>query len=766
MIFLNFKTGLLIFFISSLAACGGGGGGDAANAPPVASFIATPGSGLAPLIVSLSASVSSDSDGQISSYSWDFGDGQAGSSVTTSHTFTSSARYSIMLTVTDDKGASDTSSQTIDVFSSMVNLNGSVHSAAGSMADSDVNDPGASYTANDRPDQAQLISNPVTLGGYLNEANTGPDGPSFASGDRSDFFRVSMAANQSITVNIADFNAADINTNDLDLFLYYDDGAIDVLNPDFSSVGVGQTESITVSESRDYVIEVYAYSGYTNYALVVGQQSAASLTTDRLVSTDDFVPGEVIVRLKDSYLTNSSLTPSTMQTSAVRATGLGLRHKAGAEGKAMLFGLGDTQNRQASFKALGITSAKAGYRARTFHSALPEKQLKLDTLQVIKALRKRKDVLYAEPNYIRQAKQIPGDSYYDLQWHYPLINLPSAWDVSTGVSDVIVAVIDTGVLLNHPDLHEQFSADGGYDFISSDTISQDGEPGIDANPDDPGDSSIGSSSFHGTHVSGTIAAVTNFAPGGSGVAGVAPGVKIMPLRVLGNGGGSSHDVAQAVLYAAGLSNDSGIVPNTKADIINLSLGGSVPSQEEQDAYTAARNAGVVIVAAAGNESSSAPSYPAAYDGVISVSAVDINKQLAPYSNFGDRVDVAAPGGDGARDVNGDGYPDAVLSTAGDDSNGSIDYVYKFSQGTSMATPHMAGVVALMKSVYSGLTPGDVDGALRNSNEPITQDLGDIGRDDLFGYGLIDARRAVDVATRLALGITPEMLLLLAYLPPH
>ncbi|NOX43968.1 MAG: S8 family serine peptidase, partial [Gammaproteobacteria bacterium] len=313
----------------------------------------------------------------------------------------------------------------------------------------------------------------------------------------------------------------------------------------------------------------------------------------------------------------------------------------------------------------------------------------MDTLQVIKALRLRKDVLYAEPNYLRQAKQIPSDQFYNLQWHYPLINLPSAWDVSTGSSNVIVAVIDTGVLLQHPDLLGQFSAYGGYDFILNDAISQDADPGIDVNPDDPGDSNVGSSSFHGTHVAGTIAAATSFVAGGTGVAGIAPGVKIMPLRVLGNGGGTAYDILQAVRYAAGLSNDSGTLPPQKSDVINLSLGGGGFSQVEQDVYSLARNAGVIIVAASGNENSGVPSYPASYNGVISVGAVDINKQRAPYSNFGASVDVAAPGGDTSGDINGDGFVDGVLSTAADDSGGNIDFVFKFFQGTSMATPHMA-----------------------------------------------------------------------------
>jgi len=137
--------------------------------------------------------------------------------------------------------------------------------------------------------------------------------------------------------------------------------------------------------------------------------------------------------------------------------------------------------------------------------------------------------------------------------------------------------------------------------------------------------------------------------------------------------------------------------------------------------------------------------------VISVSAVDINKQLAPYSNFGATIDVAAPGGNTGRDINGDGYSDGVLSTVGDDSGGGMDFVYKFYQGTSMAAPHVAGVVALMKSVHSGLTPADVDNLLGRGE--IVEDLGAAGHDNQFGYGLIDALKAVEEAKFLATGGT-------------
>lgn len=368
-------------------------------------------------------------------------------------------------------------------------------------------------------------------------------------------------------------------------------------------------------------------------------------------------------------------------------------------------------------------------------------QLKRDTLRIIRELNKRDDILYAEPNYYRRAYFTPNDAYYINQWHYPLINLEQAWEITQGQNTVIVAVIDTGILSQHPDIQGQLVTDG-YDFIKDKNYSLDGD-GYDSNPEDPGDQSQGGrSSFHGTHVAGTVAAATNNT---AGVAGVAGNVKIMALRTLGRGGrGTAFDINQAILYAAGLSNDAGTFPTQKADIINMSLGGGGYSANDQDTIDAARAAGVIIIAAAGNEATSSRSYPAAYDGVVSVSAVDANKDLAPYSNYGSTIDVAAPGGDTSRDTDGDSYPDGVLSTSGDDTSGdSIDFVYSFYQGTSMASPHMAGVAALMKSVKPDLSPSDLDIWLFSGN--ITEDIGNPGPDNDFGNGLIDAYKAVSEA---------------------
>lgn len=347
-------------------------------------------------------------------------------------------------------------------------------------------------------------------------------------------------------------------------------------------------------------------------------------------------------------------------------------------------------------------------------------------------LRAHPAVEFAELNYIRRATAVPSDTFYNLQWHYPQMQLPQAWDVTKGSANIVVAVIDTGITA-HPDLNDRDSG-LGYDLISIPSIALDGN-GIDSNPSDPGDQNNqdGSSTFHGTHVAGTIGAETN---NGQGVAGVDWNCRLMHLRVLGNGGGSDFDIAEAIRYAARLPNSSGVLPAQRANVMNLSLGGPGFSQNNQNAVNSARAAGVTVIAAAGNENSSQPSYPAAYAGAISVSAVTFNKAKAPYSNFGGTIDVAAPGGDLGADDTGDGYADGVLSTLPDESNGTFSFV--FYQGTSMAAPHVAGLAALLLSLNPALSPDQVEQIL----ESTAGDLGTPGFDAVFGNGLVNAFAAV------------------------
>jgi len=278
---------------------------------------------------------------------------------------------------------------------------------------------------------------------------------------------------------------------------------------------------------------------------------------------------------------------------------------------------------------------------------------------------------------------------------------------------VHVAVLDTGYR-PHADLTKQFV--GGHDFITDAAIAADGD-GRDGDATDPGDATGAGecgkgepayqSSWHGTQVAGSIAVSTG---NGVGVAGVAFNAKIVPLRVLGKCGGYSSDIADAIIWASG-GIVGGIAQNDRpARVINMSLGGGGPCDRTmQDAIDSARSRGAVVVVAAGNENADARnSTPANCAGVITVVATDRAGGRAYYSNFGEAVDIAAPGGD-VRSAGG-----GILPTLNSGATGPRTDSYGFYQGTSMAAPQVAGVVALMLSRNPALTPDQIEDTLKST----------------------------------------------------
>lgn len=496
-------------------------------------------------------------------------------------------------------------------------------------------------------------------------------------------------------------------------------GLVTALAPGSSSVtatsvvDVGKSDGITITVTASPTVGTISgslsvvASGAGVAARGAALAARARPLADPAPAPAEIVPGEVIVRFVDGLRVAS---PATLEAAGVRLQAV---------------------------RPLAVPNATL-YRAAGSDRAA--------TFALVAALRARPDVLYAEPNLVLRAFATPGDPSYADQWHYPAIGLPAAWDVTTGSADVVVAVGDTGILhagdassATHPDLVGRVLP--GYDFISDPGVANDGG-GRDPDPYDVGDEPWGQSSYHGTHVAGTIGAATD---NGVGVAGVDWSAKILPVRMLGVGGGSLVDIVEGTLWAAGIPVAGVPVNPTPAHVINLSLGGTAPcssfTQEAFDRIAAEAPNAAIVVVAAGNENADAGyATPANCGGVIAVGATDLRDHRAPYSNYGSRIDVMAPGGDLTADRDGDGSPDGVLSLSRDDATETFDYLLQ--NGTSMAAPHVAGVISLMKALEPDLSLTAALAALTSTANPLTASACGRPSGGDCGAGLIDAAAAI------------------------
>lgn len=603
-------------------------------------------------------------------------------------------------------------------------VQGSIVVAAGSIVDSDINNPSNANVSNNSASEAQAIPSFAVLGGYVNQAMQGDNGPLFVSGDPSDYFSIYLYDGQSIVLEIHDLDSAD-----LDLYLLDSTGQL-VLD---SSVSTSANESLLAPFEGEFQLLVEAFSGASSYSLRTEQTVNIDSSGFRL--SDDFVPNELIIsyRQADMYKQQAQNPDSTLNR-------LDLTLMAGQANRPMRMSYDNYEiSQQFSDQASSNFETPDIHARHQFVDS--ENDDKYRTLLAIKMMNNDPEILFAEPNLIIKGTAVPNDPRYIEQWNYPLLELPAAWDVTTGSSDIIVAVVDSGVLSQHPDLSANLIA--GYDFISEISNALYGD-GIDPDAEDLG------SSYHGSHVAGIIAAQSN---NGIGTSGVAWQTSIMPLRVLGNSGGNLYDTTQAIRYAAGLSNDSGQLPARPADIINLSIGGTgyCPSSY-RDVLSEARQNDILIVAAAGNDNSQSNRFiPANCNDVITVSAVDLNKELTSYSNFGNSIDLAAPGGRDDVDLDTNGFVDAILSLSAESGSGGLNYLYNYRFGTSMATPHVSGVFALMLAVNPNLSADEIEQMLVSGL--LTDDIGISGADNLYGHGLINARKAVSAASDSLSGST-------------
>lgn len=333
-------------------------------------------------------------------------------------------------------------------------------------------------------------------------------------------------------------------------------------------------------------------------------------------------------------------------------------------------------------------------------------------------------VEYAERDALAHTTTAPSDTYWSYQWSFFNSGAPSgttvsnfgvraeaAWTNGATGSGVVVAVVDSGVAYENYGAFAQAPDLVGRTFVTPyDAVTGDGH----ANDENS----------HGTHVCGTIAQSTDNA---LGCAGIARDCTIMPVRVLdASGSGAFSWIANGINHAR-LNN---------AKVINMSLGGSSGSTTLQNAVANAANAGITICAATGNTGRQGVQYPAAYSQCIAVGATRFDGARSRYSTYGSGIDVVAPGGDTAVDQNGDGYADGILQQTFA-SGAPTSFGYYFFQGTSMATPHVSAIAALVRQKHPTWTAAQV----RSAIESTCRDLGSAGYDTRFGYGLVDAYAA-------------------------
>jgi serine protease len=372
----------------------------------------------------------------------------------------------------------------------------------------------------------------------------------------------------------------------------------------------------------------------------------------------------------------------------------------------------------------------------------------LDATALAARLATDPDVEYATPNRRARRFAAPNDPRFEAvtgsqgpavgQWYLQApagevkssINSVTAWDVNTGSRSVVVAVLDTGVRTNHPDFAGKLLP--GYDFVSNATVANDGG-GRDGDPSDPGDwitqtesattlfsgCDVADSSWHGTQVSGIVAAATD---NGIGMAGSGRHVRVLPVRVLGKCFGDTADINAAIRWAAGAS-VPGVPPNANpAKVINLSLGsGGACDAADQDAVNTAIALGAVVVAAAGNSAGRAPGSPANCDGVIGVAGLRHIGTKVGFSDVGSILKIAAPGGNCVNVGAGEPCLYPILTTVDTGAKGPASSTYtdsfNASVGTSFSSPLVAGTAALMFSVNPALTPAQVLSTLQSTARP-------------------------------------------------
>ena len=664
--------------------------------------------------LSIGTVVASDQDGDSFSFSMSSGDDLSIDAASGVLTFKTAPDYETTTSITDiikvtDGSLETTQSVTISINETQFEVSGIAYASKYFEVDGDI--PNTDYLANNNSNNsvssAPTITNPALIAGFTGH-----------SGDSGDLYKISTSSNMFVNLDVVDYASG---SKDLDLSIWNSDGS----QRSYSYVSGSRewNETINLPSSGTYLIWVRPVTGSSKYYLTVGQRLTEQSINTSASTSADYVKNEIISYIPFTKETIISLTEdadskqiSSAASPLLTETTPGLR----------------------KLKPVELISRFKNELSNSSNTELVYSQKQIDYLSHWKAKERLRELNplanYNLNYYMKKMEAFSPDPKFNLQWNLRQINLDSTLNaIGQEVKDIAVAVIDSGSpTVDSVAWDSSNFISGGYDFVKS-SSNGDGD-GIDNDPTDPASASSTGES-HGTHVATTIGLKND----GSDLNGMA--VKVLPLRVFPSAEDASattFDINQAVLYAAGLPNDSGTVAPTTTPIkvINMSLGGY--GAHDCSIYADVAAKGITVVASSGNEGSKDEagqySYPASCSNVVSVAATNSYDQVAVYSQYNNMVDISAPGGASWIDADADGNGDGVYAYYNDTTIKGI-------QGTSMASPTVAGGLALLYAVDDSMTPTKINSFIQNGY--VTDDLGASGYDNYYGYGRLNMAKAIE-----------------------
>ncbi|MDC0365286.1 S8 family serine peptidase [Gammaproteobacteria bacterium] len=705
-----------------LFGCGGGGGGGSAPAPAPPALVApvtTLSISSTELVAGEAATITWSSTNATScsaSGSWD---GTKATSGSTAFTITPAGSYTFSLSCSGSGGSSAKSVSVIATIP-LYSLSGTIKSLEFTALDGDVpNTSLPSIGNNIEPLEVQPLKNPSQVIGHA-KYNAESD-----INDKWDLYSIDLVGGQYASLETTEWDEDEPDKNDLDLHVLNSNGIVIA-----SSTGSETYEVVTLPASGTFYVAVEAYNGKSRYVLTIGSVYQG-FKLSNYSSEVAIEKNKIRIAPRSEEVVFQSLIENDRynRLNIQRESFFNFKRSNLAPNAGYLYEVSERDAELARAKRLYKESIAGSFFKPTDEQI--DDMLFKKYISLTASLHKD---FYVEPSFKLTAFStfIPTD-YYKYQWDHHAINTQEAVNaVGNKLNNTVVAVLDTGSPSKSSTAYALTNyVDGGYDFA-----------GKDSDPTGP------ATKNHGAHVAGTIAANDN----SNALNGMA--VRVLPLRVLGEGQ-TNQGLIEALKFAAGEANSSGTTYKSDAFPVaaaNLSLGACGTSEYVcNEISNLIARTGMPVVVSSGNcacngvySQSYCPVavWPAACEGVIRVAASDFENKRANYSNHDTTVDITAPGGDDTVDKNSDGNPDGVLSFSGDEA---VD----FWPGTSMAAPHVAGAIALMKVVNPSLTPTDIDNMIIEGK--MTNDIDAVGKDIYTGYGLLDVVKSVDEASKFEAG---------------